>query len=97
MDEAQELLDMLAEVLDEIREGGSVAEVRRRYNKIVNKYQRRVWRRRLRPIVSDLEDAEWLDDMEAMVDMLRFMPRIVGQEKSPADVANALKLTLAVA
>ena len=70
-----EVLDEIGDILQAVADGGVTKEVRAKYNKQVNRLQRMVWRRYLKPAVKGLEDDEWVQDAADMLELVELLVR----------------------
>jgi hypothetical protein len=94
MTEVEQLLNTASEILALMRSGESKKKIRRKYRYFVRKYRRWLWDNKLEPIVEDVESAEWLDEAEQALLLIRLTLSLLGRESAGGETARMLTAML---
>lgn len=75
----EDLLDLVEMILLEIAEGDQDFDrVRRRYNRLINQYQRRTWRNQILPTLQGIQGDDWVEEALLLVLLVRLLLRRLG-------------------
>jgi hypothetical protein len=71
-----DLLDLIEAILSDVEDGtDDLRAAKKAYNRKIKRYTNKLWRKKIAPVLTDLEDDDWIDDALDSIAMLKVLMR----------------------